>query len=209
MTENPRRVLAAAAARACDALLVSAARGVQRAQQGAARALFDDSLHDFRKGKLARFFLPKKYQQYIIVFWGIPMVFCGISFRGPKCTRRCPCFSGVRRAEDHREMRGGGVENAPDAREGWVLQDSRWVYIPRGALPAPAIAHRSPSDRPRAADKMAEDGDASGEHGEKGKVAKEEADRGGASGDLPSIPRLLVELLGGVQLCCTVRPPRD
>jgi len=101
------------------------------------------------------------------------------------------------------------VENAPDAREGWVLEGSRWVYIPRGALPAPAIAHRSPSDRPRAADKMAEDGDASGEHGEKGKVAKEEADRGGASGDLPSIPRLLVELLGGVQLCCTVRPPRD
>ena len=40
MTENPRRVLAAAAARACDELLVSAARGVQRAQQGAARALF-------------------------------------------------------------------------------------------------------------------------------------------------------------------------
>jgi len=54
-------------------------RGVQRAQQGAARALFPIlspilflgtwSLPDFRKGKLARVFLPKKYQQY---FFGRP-----------------------------------------------------------------------------------------------------------------------------------------
>jgi len=36
------------------------------------------------------------------------------------------------------------------AREGWVREGNRWVYIPRGAPPKePAMAVRTYSDRPR------------------------------------------------------------
>jgi hypothetical protein len=99
----------------------------------------------------------------------------------------------------------------------WVMHDAMAgddASACRGAPEADAGAAPPEAADGTAADAMAEDGNGSGD-GEQGEVAKEEADRGAASGVIspPCLrkraARGMVARSTGVSLLRCVRPPRD